>query len=184
MHFMIISIIFISIFGTAAHFLYDFFNHNKFVGLFCAVNESTWEHMKICLTPTIIWSFIDCIMYGNNLNYFLAKFISLSVIVFLMPIMFYSYKFLFKRNSVFYNISSFYIVVIVSQLLFFNLIKLNIINNLIVILSCVGIFIILICYFLFTFKPPRNFLFRDPITNKFGFSAHSEEYNIFKNRGR
>ena len=86
-----------------------------------------------------------------------------------MPIMFYSYKFLFKRNSVFYNISSFYIVIIVSQLLFFNLIKLNIINNLIVILSCVGIFIILICYF----------LFRALITNKFGFRAHSEEYNIF-----
>lgn len=39
MSFMTISIIFV--FGTAAHFMYDFLNHNKFVGLFCAVNEST-----------------------------------------------------------------------------------------------------------------------------------------------
>ena len=52
MSFMTISIIFV--FGTAAHFMYDFLNHNKFVGLFCAVNESTWKHIKIALTPTIV----------------------------------------------------------------------------------------------------------------------------------
>lgn len=181
---MIISIFVVSIAGTVLHFLYDFFNHNKFVGLFSAVNESTWEHMKICLTPTIIWSFVDCMKYGSNNNYFLAKFICLSSIVFLMPAMFYGYKFLFKKNSVFYNISSFYVVIIVSQLLFFNLLKINMINDLIVVLSCVGIFIILICYFLFTFKPPKNFLFKDPVTNKYGLEGHSEEFNIFKNRGR
>ena len=50
---MWISILVISIIGTFAHFLYDWSNHNKIVGLFAAVNESTWEHIKIALTPTI-----------------------------------------------------------------------------------------------------------------------------------
>ena len=184
MNFMLFSIFVVSIIGTASHFLYDFFNHSKLVGVFAAVNESTWEHMKICLTPTIVWSIADFLLYGNNSNYFLAKFISLAVIIFLMPAMFYGYKFLFKKNSVFYNISSFYVVVIVSQLLFFSLVELNVINDLIVILSCIGIFIILFCYFLFTFKPPRIFLFKDPVTNKYGFDGHCEDFNIFKNRGR
>lgn len=59
MSFMTISIIFV--FGTAAHFMYDFLNHNKFVGLFCAVNESTWKHIKIALTPTIVWGLLMAI---------------------------------------------------------------------------------------------------------------------------
>ena len=50
--FTIISIIVISLIGTLSHFLYDISKHNKVVGLFAAVNESTWEHIKIALTPT------------------------------------------------------------------------------------------------------------------------------------
>lgn len=184
MYFEIISILFISVFGTICHFLYDFFNHNKYVGLICAVNESTWEHMKICLTPTFIWSLVDGYIYGMETNYFLAKFISLFSIVFVMPILFYGYKFLFKKSSVFYNISSFYVVIILSQYLFFWLIKYNEINYLCRYLSFLGIVIIFVCYMVFTLLPIRSFLFKDPITNKYGFNGHSEDFNIFKSRGK
>lgn len=51
---IIIGIIFISIIGTLLHFMYEFSGHNKIVSLFAAVNESTWEHIKIALTPTFI----------------------------------------------------------------------------------------------------------------------------------
>ena len=51
-----IGIIFISMFGTLLHFLYEIRKHNKLVAVFSAVNESTWEHIKIGMTPTIIWS--------------------------------------------------------------------------------------------------------------------------------
>lgn len=54
MYFTIVSIIIISIFDTLAHFMYDMSNHNKIIGLFSAVNESTWEHIKIALTPTLL----------------------------------------------------------------------------------------------------------------------------------
>lgn len=51
---MLLSIIIISIVGTISHFLYDISNHNKIVGLFTAVNESIWEHIKIALTPATL----------------------------------------------------------------------------------------------------------------------------------
>lgn len=50
---MWLAFIVISVVGTLFHFLYDWSNHNKIVGLFAAVNESTWEHIKIALTPTM-----------------------------------------------------------------------------------------------------------------------------------
>ena len=70
MYFMIISIIVISVIGTVSHFSYDISKQNKIVGLFGAVNESTWEHIKIALTATILWSVVDGYFYGVNSNYF------------------------------------------------------------------------------------------------------------------
>ena len=40
--FFLISTMFISLIGTLSHFTYDISNHNKIIGLFSAVNESTW----------------------------------------------------------------------------------------------------------------------------------------------
>ena len=52
--------------GSFLHFTYDLSNHNKTVALFSAVNESTWEHIKLGLTPYFIWTVIDGIKYFNN----------------------------------------------------------------------------------------------------------------------
>ena len=59
-----IGIIIICLVGTLLHFTYEFSHHNKYVALFSAVNESTWEHIKICMTPTILWSIYEIIEYG------------------------------------------------------------------------------------------------------------------------
>lgn len=172
MNFMIISIIIISIIGTLSHFLYDIFKHNKIIGLFASVNESTWEHIKIALTPTIIWGLIDGYIYGINSNYFLAKFISLIVIIILMPLLYYGYKYLFKKDNAIVNIIIFYIVIICSQYSFFYLISISPINYYIKYISCIGTFIVFACYMIFTLMPIKNFVFKDPISNKYSFEGH------------
>ena len=98
MYFLVFSIIIISIVGTLSHFLYDISNHNKVVGLFSAVNESTWEHIKIALTPTLFWSILDGLIYGTNANYFYAKFASLFIIIILMPTLYYGHKAIIKKE--------------------------------------------------------------------------------------
>ena len=97
---LIFSFIVISIVGTLSHFLYDISN-NKIVGLFSAVNESTWEHVKIALTLTLLWGLVDEFIYGTNSNYFLAKFVSLLVIIILMPALYYGHKAIIKKNYLF-----------------------------------------------------------------------------------
>ncbi len=174
MNFVIISIIIISIVGTLSHFLYDISNHNIIIGLFAAVNESTWEHIKIALTPTLLWSLIDGYLFGMNPNYFLAKFVSLFIIILLMPLIFYGYQFIYKKQSIFINILSFYIVIICSQLSFYYLLKMNSINFIYSYISCIGIFIIFGGYMIHTLLPAKNFIFKDPITNKYGFKGHSK----------
>ena len=177
MSFIFISIIVISIVGTLSHFLYDITNHNKIMGLFAAVNESTWEHIKIALTPTLLWSLVDGFIYGSNPNYFLAKLVSLIIIIVLMPLIFYGYQFILKKEIVIFNIMSFYIVIICSQLAFNYLIKMNSIDFIYSYLSCIGVFLIFGGYMIHTLLPAKNFIFKDPISNKYGFKGHTEIFN-------
>ena len=39
--------IFAMILGSLLHFTYEWSNENSFVGSFSAINESTWEHLKL-----------------------------------------------------------------------------------------------------------------------------------------
>ena len=180
MYFMIGSIIIISLIGTLSHFMYDICNHNKIIGLFCAVNESTWEHIKIALTPTLLWSFIDGIIYGRNPNYFLAKFASLSIIILLMPLLFYGYKAILKKDLFKLDILIFYTVIITSQYLFFYILRINEINFIFKYLSCIGTFMLFGGYMIHTLMPAKSFIFKDPISNKYGFKGHTETFSMTK----
>ena len=183
MWFLIISIIIISIVGTLSHFLYDLTNHNKFVGVIAAVNESTWEHIKIALTPTLLWGLVDGFIYGINPNYFFAKTISLITIIILMPLLFYGHKYVAKKDYFIFDIATFYIVIISSQLVFYYLLRIEPISFIIHYISCVGLFIVFGFYMILTLLPIENFIFKDPLTNKYGYKAHSEQFSIKKKKG-
>ena len=139
---MLISIIVISLIGTLAHFLYDLSGHNKIVGLFASVNESTWEHIKIALTPTFLWSLLDGYLYGVNPNYFFAKFICLLSIIIVIPLIFYSYRLFVKKSIALVDISIFYVSIIISQVLFRYILELSPLDYIYNYLGCVGVFIL------------------------------------------
>ena len=168
------SIIIISIVGTLAHFLYDISNHNKIVGLFTAVNESTWEHIKIAITPTLLWGLYDGYIYGSNPNYFTAKIVSLLVMTLVIPLIFYFQKIILKKDYVIINILSFYIAIILGQLSFYKILDLMPLDYIYIYISVIALFIFFDCYLLLTLLPLKNFLFKDPITNKYGYKGHNK----------
>lgn len=172
---MWLGFVIISVVGTLAHFLYDFSHHNKIVGLFAAVNESTWEHIKIALTPTFLWSLYDGYLYGANANYFLAKFLSLLAIVVFIPLIFYTYRIFTKKSILFVDITLFYITIFISQYLFYFVLQ-NVLGTFVInYLACIGIFILFGFYMVLTLLPIKNFLFKDPLTNKYGFKGHKKD---------
>ena len=168
-----LGIITISIIGTLAHFLYEWSHHNKILGLFTAVNESTWEHIKIALTPTFLWSLYDGFAYGYNPNYFCAKLLSLLVLVTFIPCVFYAYQKMSHRSILIVDIATFYIAIVLSQLTFYAILNLPSAPYLLQYLACIGLFVFFGCYMTLTLAPVKSFLFKDPISGKFGFRAHT-----------
>ena len=85
----ILGIIIIFLSGALLHFTYEMSHHNKVFAIFSAVNESTWEHIKICMTPTMVWSIYEIIKYGFSGQFIFAKVICLLTIILIIPLMFY-----------------------------------------------------------------------------------------------
>ena len=56
--FEIISAIFMLVVGTLLHFTFGWSNNNPLIGTFSAVNESTWEHLKLLFFPMLISTII------------------------------------------------------------------------------------------------------------------------------
>lgn len=104
MNIFIIGFIFISILGSILHFTYELSGHNKYVSLFSAVNESTWEHIKIALTPYFLYSLVDGYYYLNMNNYFPSKLVGLLVIIITIPLLFYGYQIFTKKSILFVDL--------------------------------------------------------------------------------
>lgn len=167
-----IGIILIFSVGALLHFVYEHTHHNKIVAIFAAVNESTWEHIKIGMTPTLLWSIYEISIYGFNLHFIFAKSMCLLTIIVLIPILFYSYTYFTKKVYLVVDIICFLITIICSQLVFRYIINLENIPNAYNYLGIVLLILELVAYFYLTYKPFKNFIFKDPITNKYGLDGH------------
>ena len=45
--------------GNLLHFIYDWTGQSPIAAPLAAVNESTWEHMKLFITPWVLWSLVE-----------------------------------------------------------------------------------------------------------------------------
>ena len=169
-----VGMIVIAIIGTLLHFVYEMSNHKRIVALFAAVNESTWEHIKICITPTILWSLYDGYVYGTNGNYLIGKALCILTIIILIPTLFYTYTAFTKKSTLWVDVICFYVTIFVSQMVFNYFINLNSLDFIYIYLSCILLFIEFVAYMLLTFNPLKNFIFEDPISHKYGLEGHTE----------
>ena len=156
------------LFGTLLHFLYDWTNENTAVALISAVNESTWEHMKILYFPMLIFSIIQYRYFKNNDCYWWVKLTGIITGLIAIPIMFYTYNGAIGKSPDWLNITFFFIAALAgsfTEYILFRKAKITLKSKLLpffLILSIGAMFIY------FTFDPPVLPLFKDPLTGRYG----------------
>ena len=162
------GIIFASLFGSFLHFAYELSGFFKPVALFAAVNESTWEHLKIAFWPVFIFGIIEYLIYGRKINnFFFAKAASLYVIPIIIIVLFYGYTKLIEHN-LFLDISIFILSIGFGYLISYKILTSDKNYYKYSRRIIIFIYIIFIAFSLFSYLPPRNFLFLDPVTGQYG----------------
>lgn len=160
MNIEIIGLVFCIILGTIGHFLYEWSGYNKYIGLIFSKNESIWEHMKLGITPIILWTIIELLTFNFN-NLFFAKFLSIITFSFSLIILYYGYRIITKKNILFLDILVFYISLSISSLVSIKLLTYNSLGFILNFLSFIGICFIIFLYIYFNKNTPNWFIFKN-----------------------
>lgn len=161
----LINLIIIIILGTILHFTFELSNNNLFVASFSAVNESTWEHLKLLFFPVLLTTLGSfCFLKKDFPNYIITKTKALLLGLIFIVVFFYTYTGILGFNIAFLDILSFFIACFIVYLYSYKNIN-NCKNNF---LGIFILFILLILFIIFTFYPPHIGIFKDPITNNYG----------------
>lgn len=168
--FQIFSIIFTWILGTLLHFTYEWSDNNLLLAAFSAVSESTWEHLKLLFFPMLITTVIGYFYIGkNNISNFLcAKTIGIITSISFIVIFFYTYTGILGTNFAILDIGSFFAAVVLGEYVSKKIMNSDFKCN--KALSIISLIILLLCFIIFTYFPPKIGLFKDPITNSYGIT--------------
>lgn len=162
--------VFSCILGTLAHFFYEWSAGSTAVGLFCPVNESVWEHLKLIFFPYIIWSTVEFFCAkGKNINLFFSKLCGVLSGMLLIVFIYYTYTGATGNESMVADIASFFIGMAAAYLISYAIIKnCKYKGKASEILSFAALLVIAAVFVLFTFSPPLIPLFEDPVTKTYG----------------
>jgi len=161
--------IFIIIVGSLFHFLYGWSNNSPIVGLFVPVNESVWEHLKLCFWPLMIFSSVEYFFIRNRVNNFIFA-IAFSALIFqlFIVVFFYAYTNIIGKNILFLDISSFIIGAFICQLVGYKIMMMRKLGK---IFAYIGLSILIInalLFMIFTYYTPKLPIFLDKTTNTYG----------------
>ena len=164
LNFQIFSTIFTWILGTVLHFTYEWSNENSITAVFSAVNESTWEHLKLLFFPMLITTIIGYFYLKpkeDYKNFLCAKTLGILAALSFVVVFFYTYTGIIGTNFVVLDIGSFFIGVLLGEMVSYKMtLSMKCCNKWSVVIVLI---ILLICFIVFTFYAPDIGLFRNPV---------------------
>jgi hypothetical protein len=155
--------------GSAFHFIFDLAGSRPALGVFFAVNESVFEHLKLTFWPVVLWAaFSYKFVKSSTGNFFIAKAAGFFAMPLTIVILFYGYTTLTGLESVIIDILIFLVAVACGQLVSLVLLKATLLPLWLSGLSALLIIILGALYGVFTFYPPHVSFFMDSNSGGYG----------------
>ena len=162
--------LFTSAVGSLLHFVYEWSGGSLAAAVVSAVNESTWEHMKMLFVPMFLFSVVQVWVLGKNYPNFLAvRAVSIVTGLALIPVLYYTYTGVWGQMRDWANIAVFFLAALGAFLLDFYLLRRNRLSApWQQVLGLIVLWALAFCFVWCTFRPVRIALWRDPLTGTYG----------------
>ena len=160
----------VSVLGTLAHFCYEWSGRKLLVGAFCAVNESTWEHMKLLFFPVLLFTMVQLAAAKERDGAVpAARAVSVTAGLALIPALYYTYTGVWGRHVMWADIAIFYLA---AALVFWLDTRLRRRQRLWKTwqqtAGLVWLWVLAFPFVWWTFRPPHIGIFLDPVTGGYG----------------
>ena len=162
--------LFTSAMGSLLHFVYAWSGGSLAAAVVSAVNESTWEHMKLLFVPMFLFSVVQACVLGKTYPNFLAvRAVSIVTGLTLIPVLYYTYTGVWGQMRDWANIAVFFLAALGAFLLDFYLLRRNRLSApWQQVLGLIVLWALAFCFVWCTFRPVRIALWRDPLTGTYG----------------
>ncbi|MGE5415455.1 MAG: DUF6512 family protein [Acidobacteriota bacterium] len=172
----ITGIFVIFILGSLWHFVFEWSGGSFFLSLIAPVNESVWEHFKLGLFPSLVYSLVAYYYVGRNQpNFVAARTVALYLIPIATAALYYLYQAVFLKESLAVDIFIFFLSVVIAQiasyLVMTRIQPLPPSFNYVAVLAGLALFALFAAT---TYYPPHMEVFRDSNTGEFGAHLYSE----------
>ena len=172
--FVLISVPIIFFLSFISHYIFEISGKNIIIAIFFPINESIFQHLKLCLYPTMFFWLISYVFLRRKQtidyqNWIFSMIISSLINIYMVLSIYYIALSAFNIHHLFLDISSLLIGIILGQLTGVHLYNHSNINDYYFSLDYVLI-IIVIVFTLFTFFPPKLPIFFDSSSNSYEFS--------------
>lgn len=157
----IASFFFIGLVGAALHFTFELSNFSSMVvAYFSAVNESTWEHLKMVFFPGVFFALVEYTYVRDVVkNYLIAKTASIFIMPLVIVLGWYAYTPFTGRSIYKIDLILFYIAVLVGQVVSYKILTAPQMSARANQVAQVALTVLFVAFSTFTFFPPRIFLF-------------------------
>ncbi|MBO7149187.1 MAG: hypothetical protein J6V93_04940 [Clostridia bacterium] len=154
--------------GTLLHFLYALLGKAVWIAPFSAINESTWEHMKLLFWPMFIFAIVQSFFFGDQNNFWCIKLRGSLLGLTLIPVLFYTYNGVIGKSPDFINIAIFVISAAIAYIWETHQLNTNDLSCKNPKFSLLLLCVITVMFVLFTFRTPELAIFNDPLTGTYG----------------
>lgn len=162
---------FVLVAGTLLHFVYEWFG-GSFWAAIGAVNESTWEHLKLLFFPAVLWWIIEYFARGKGEGGFFAiRAVAVLAGMLLIVAGFYTYSGVLGNNYPVVDISLFVLAVLLTFYLVNRYQDAE--GTVFASADVAGAVLLLLftaAFIFFTFSPPHIGIFLDPVTGGYGIA--------------
>jgi hypothetical protein len=164
----LIGVIVIVLAGGLLHFVFEWAGGWRPLAIIAAVNESTWEHLKLAFWPAVIW-FLAEIFYirKTSNNFYFAKAIGILLMPVSITVLFYAYT-AFMEDMLAIDLTIFVVAVVIGQLTSYKLLRIKPLPDRLNVIGIVLLVIMTIAFGTLTYYVPELAIFRDPVNGSYG----------------
>lgn len=159
--------------GVLLHFVYEWSGGSILTAAFSAVNESTWEHMKLLFFPLFLYSMMEMCALGKNYpNFPAVRAVSTLSGLTLVPVLYYTYTGILGYHMLWADIAVFFLADFGAFWLDFCLLRRGRLSEpWQQVAGLAVLWALAFCFVWCTFRPPRIALWQDPVTRLYGIPA-------------
>ena len=165
----LIGIAVIASLGSLLHFAFEWSGELAPVGVFAAVNESVFEHLKLTYWPALFYAAVEYNPLKKSVNNFIiAKTAGLYVMPAVIVAIFYAYTTVTGSDNLIADISTFVGAVALGQLASYKILTREQFSRNVHRAALAGLISLGVIYAVFTFYTPHLPIFMNSVTGGYG----------------